>query len=111
MPNEERIGMYENQQAIAHLFELKMCSHYDKKISGLQKFKDILKLEMPKRQRRKPPFTEAEIKQLGKAAAEVGCTAATLKKGDVTIELVIQPQVNQASNEWDEIISNNEGKW
>jgi|GEM_PF-3880215 len=103
--------MYEDKQAMAQFFELKMCSHFGKEVPEFQKFKELIKLQKPKRQRRKPVFTQAEIKRLGNAATEAGCRVASLKKGDVTIELATQPQVNETPNEWDEIIFNNEGKW
>lgn len=111
MPNEERIGMYDNQQNTPLFREFNFCRRNSEDADLLQKFREAMKPSKPQRKRRASLYTKAEIKRATRGAEEMGWKVVTFKKGDVAIEMARQPQLNNEQNEWDEIISQYEGKW
>lgn len=63
-----------------------------------------MKPSKPQRKRRASLFTKSEIKRAVSGALEMGWEVITYKKGDVAIEMARQSQINNAQNEWDEVL-------
>lgn len=96
--------MYDNHQDISRLLKFKFCPNYSEGTDLKWKFREVMKPSRPQRKRRASLFTKSEIKRAVSGALETGWEVITFKKGDVSIEMARQSQVNIAQNEWDEVL-------